>query len=445
METTVPSTAITSQPPLAGPAPASAPRPKEKPMWLRALEALASLRLTVVLFVLSAILVFYGTWAQRETGIWDVMRDYFRSLIAFIPVRVLTFFALPAEWSINQVRIPYPGGWLLGGLLFTNLLAAHAVRFKLSWKRAGVIVLHVGVILMMLGEFFTGLFATEGLMYLGPGETVNFVQDTRNFELAVVFPDDEKRSHDRILAFYAPKIKEGEISHPELPFTLKIKRHEKNSELFKRRPGDEPSGATRGHGVDMTIKAKPEVNGVDPNQNIDDPCVVAEIISKTGESLGSVVMTPLMERQYGPEEIKVGDKTYEVSFRLKRSYRPYTITLDKAVEDKHPGMQMAKEYKSWIKINDPERNVKDRPGEIFMNAPLTYRGETFYQQTMFMGPDGVSTGLQVVYNWAKPFPYLSCAVVALGMLMHFGATLKNFLDVQARKVSSSQTFPEAQP
>jgi len=65
METTVPSTAITSQP-LPAPTPTPAPRPKEKPIWLRALEVIASLKLTVALFVLSAILVFYGTWPSAR-------------------------------------------------------------------------------------------------------------------------------------------------------------------------------------------------------------------------------------------------------------------------------------------------------------------------------------------------------------------------------------------
>ena len=50
---------------------------------------------------------------------------------------------------------PFPGGWLLGSVLLVNLLAAHAIRFKLSWKRSGILLLHAGIILMMIGEFIT--------------------------------------------------------------------------------------------------------------------------------------------------------------------------------------------------------------------------------------------------------------------------------------------------
>ena len=40
-----------------------------------------SLKLTVVLLVLSMILVFAGTLAQMDKGIWTVMDQYFRCFI----------------------------------------------------------------------------------------------------------------------------------------------------------------------------------------------------------------------------------------------------------------------------------------------------------------------------------------------------------------------------
>ncbi|MFT5826578.1 MAG: hypothetical protein ACI8ZW_002092, partial [Yoonia sp.] len=39
----------------------------------------ASLRLTVVLLALSMVLIFFGTLAQVETGIWKTQKDYFES------------------------------------------------------------------------------------------------------------------------------------------------------------------------------------------------------------------------------------------------------------------------------------------------------------------------------------------------------------------------------
>src|SRR5262245_22347074 len=111
------------------------------------LKTIASLRLTVVLFVLSLVLVFFGTWAQLDPGIWTVVNRSFRSFFVFIPLKVLVFHA---DWlkpyledSWERIGIPFPGGWLLGGIMLVNLLAAHFIHFKPTWRRSGVLMIHV--------------------------------------------------------------------------------------------------------------------------------------------------------------------------------------------------------------------------------------------------------------------------------------------------------------
>ncbi len=54
--------------------PSDAPRDS----WVRILRPLASLRLTVALFVMAIFIVFAGTLAQTEKDIWQVVHDYFR-------------------------------------------------------------------------------------------------------------------------------------------------------------------------------------------------------------------------------------------------------------------------------------------------------------------------------------------------------------------------------
>src|SRR4051794_12190572 len=61
---------------------------KKSDLW-KALEVLASLRLTVVLFVLALILIFIGTLAQVDSGIWTVVNRYFRSFVAWLPFQAL--------------------------------------------------------------------------------------------------------------------------------------------------------------------------------------------------------------------------------------------------------------------------------------------------------------------------------------------------------------------
>src|SRR5262249_1646611 len=153
------------------------PRPARKPvhpLW-RALEIVASLRITVTLFVFALFLVFFGTWAQVDQGVWTAVANYFRSFLVWIPLHVFLLRAIDPV----DVYIPFPGGWLLGALLLTNLLAAHIVRFKVSWKRSGILLIHGGIIIMMLGEFVAGVYQVEGTMRIRQGEAVNFIQHER--------------------------------------------------------------------------------------------------------------------------------------------------------------------------------------------------------------------------------------------------------------------------
>src|SRR5262245_20936958 len=162
---TAPSAAPPSSVP---PGPAPAPRPRKRSLWNRALWVLASLRLTVVLFVFALLLIFFGTLAQIEGGVWTIVSDYFWSYVAWVRFQLLVqfgqvFLGFPKTWRVPGA-FPLPGGKLLGGLLLVNLLAAHLVRFKVSWKRSGILMIHAGLIILLLGEAVTREAAVEGNM-----------------------------------------------------------------------------------------------------------------------------------------------------------------------------------------------------------------------------------------------------------------------------------------
>src|SRR5439155_808303 len=81
---------------------------------------------------------------------------------------------------------------------------------------------------------------------------------------------------------------------------------------------------------------------------------------------------------------------------------------------------------------DPERN-ENREVTVSMNQPLRrfpkgglgltwlFNGETFYQSS-FLPPQAGAKGtvLQVVRNPGWLMPYVSCILVAVGMMAHFG-------------------------
>ncbi|MGH7169132.1 MAG: cytochrome c biogenesis protein ResB, partial [Gemmataceae bacterium] len=175
------STQITAAPvpPLAAPPSTPAQRVDRLKPIKRFFKPIASLRLTVVLFALSMFLVFCGTLAQMDNGLWYILSGYFRAWLAWIPFQVFVrfgqvFFWFPKTWQVSG-SFPFPGGYTIGGALLINLIAAHLVRFRLSWKRSGILLTHAGLILLMLGELVTGLFAVEGIMVIVTGESSNYV------------------------------------------------------------------------------------------------------------------------------------------------------------------------------------------------------------------------------------------------------------------------------
>src|SRR6266436_1781258 len=177
----------------------------------KTLAPVASLRLTVVLFALSLGLVFFGTLAQMDQGIWTVLHKYFRTWLAWIPFQLFVrfgqvFFGVSPDAQVSG-SFPFPGGWLLGGLLLMNLLAAHLVRFKLGWKRSGILVLHAGVVVMMVNEFATGAFSVEERMTINEGQTAHYAENLHAAELAVIDPSDTKS--DQVVVVPASIVQKG--------------------------------------------------------------------------------------------------------------------------------------------------------------------------------------------------------------------------------------------
>ncbi|MCI0684168.1 MAG: cytochrome c biogenesis protein ResB [Gemmataceae bacterium] len=380
------------------------------------LEPIASLRLTVALFALSLVLVFYGTWAQVDEGIWYVVSKYFRSLWVWIPLDVILFHSIDE----SPFLIPFPGGWLLGGLLLTNLLAAHALRFKMTWQRSGIFVLHAGLIVMMLGEFFTGLTATEGIMSIVEGQSSNYVENYHKAELAVVNIADPK--WDDTVAIPNEVLRRGLVSHPNLPFDIELVKYMLNSVSEDPDPAQK-SLATAGFGLDAAVTEIPVFSGADPNQKFDHP---AAYITLKDKQTGKAIDTYLVRFDWKPQKLSVDGQTYEIALRPTRSYRDFSVHLDKATFKVHPRTKKAKDYSSYVRIMD-EGGKEVRSARIFMNHPLYFNGETYFQSSMAVDARPLVTGLQVVYNWAWPMPYISCVMVAMGMLLHFGMNLWTFL------------------
>src|SRR2546426_6807723 len=119
-------------------------------MFDRLFSLFTSLRLTVVLLALGLLLVFWGTLAQVHLGLYKAQNEFFRSFFIY--------------WSPagSSLRLPiFPGGYLVGGLLLINLFAAHFRYYKPGQKKYGIVMIHLGVVLLLVGQLLTDVLSTE--------------------------------------------------------------------------------------------------------------------------------------------------------------------------------------------------------------------------------------------------------------------------------------------
>jgi ABC-type transport system involved in cytochrome c biogenesis permease subunit len=99
---------------------------------------------------------------------------------------------------------------------------------------------------------------------------------------------------------------------------------------------------------------------------------------------------------------------------------------------------MARDYSSDFVIVDHE-NGNTVDAHISMNNPLRYGGQTFYQSGYHPLGNGVeATTFQVVTNSGWMIPYVSCMIVAVGMLAQFLITLTRFLNRRAKQPDLSE-------
>jgi len=364
-----------------------------------------SMWLTVVCLALALVLVFAGTLAQVELGLYKAQSEYFRSFFIYWGPK-------GAGW-----RIPvFPGGYLIGGVLLINLIASQIKRFAFTASRIGLWMVHFGLILLLLGQLMTDLLSRESVLHLRDGETKNYSESQRAAELAVI--DVTNPGSDKVIAIPQEVLaRQKEVRAGDWPFTVRVKRFFPNS-VVQNRPADaaEPAAATQDVGAHAVVKGVPRVTEMDRR---DVPSAVVEIDTPKG-SLGTWLVSEFIDQL---QKFTFNDRTYELVMRLRRYYKPYSIKLLQFQHDVYPGTQIPKNFSSRVLLQRPATGEK-REVLIYMNNPLRYAGETYYQSGY--DPDNQGTILQVVRNPSWLTPYFSCVLVGLGLVVQFATHLLGF-------------------
>ncbi len=349
-----------------------------------------SIRLTVFCLLWLAVLTFVGTLYQVDNGIYLAQEKFFDS-----------FFLWPF--------FPLPGAFLILILLFLNLCASFFVHYQAGWRMPGLMLIHLGLILLLLGGFVTRMMGLEANVSLFEGEGTNVASSVSEWEISSA---EEMLAQREIRAVDFSDLRRGtRFRHEDKGPRFRVLELHRNARPL---PPKELSPELRA-ALPMSpsgIQAlQPVKNAIEPGENL--PAIRLSV-----EGAKNAKEVILWGRDERPLALELEDGSVRfVSLRRKRFELPLFIELNDFQRTTYPGSQIPKDFRSLITAhfsNDVHRQVV-----IKMNEPFRVNGWTFYQQKFDVGPERELSVLQVTRNYGRLIPYWATGLTSLGLAMHF--------------------------
>ena len=333
------------------------------------------------------VLVVLGTLAQRDLGLYEAQHRYFSCWVTWLGF------------------IPTPGGRTLLFVMTLNLFFFLLKPGFWTVKKIGIVITHLGVLLLLVGGGITAWFSTEGNMVIKEGETSNVIIDL--FAKEIVIIDDENSSFDEIYTISDRILKPGQkIDNNLLPFIVEVIDYHINCEPVRRLETVGPE--YKGLAQNFILKAIPPEKETEINRT-----GITFRISEADEAANGIYSMFLAQQI--PQTITSKGKEFTLAIRRERTYLPFSLELKDFKKVLHPGTNVAKSYSSEVILIDEDIS---RPILIQMNEPLRYMNYTFYQSSFNEGLDVDTSILAVVKNYGRLFPYISSLTISLGILTH---------------------------
>lgn len=369
-------------------------------------EVLGSYWLACLLLGFLFLLTFLGTIEQTTEGLFEVQKKYFESIFL-------------VHWIGGRFPLPLPGVYLVLVLLFVNLVVGGIIQIRKSKATVGVLVIHVGILIMLAAGFVKLKFSSDGNLTLYPGDHSDEYESYYEWEVAIW---DAARISD-VKELIIPDAEFSDLrggatrtfESKELPFKLELSHYAKNSRVFPKGPMWESYGpVVDNFGIKEFALSKEAETNV--------PALVAKVNGQ-GALLWGMERYPLI--------VDAGGHKWAIKLRKKRFKMPFEVRLDKFSHELYPNTNIAKVYKSEVTVTE---GGTSREAKIEMNAPYRDRGLVIFQSSW--GPQDAPpgtplfSGFAVVENPSDQWPLISCIVIAIGMAIAFGQKLTRYVEIQ---------------
>lgn len=261
-----------------------------------------SLKLTTWCLILLSILTFFGTLYQTKAGLYEAQILYFYSW----------FFKWRIE-SLGGIWFPFPGAQLVCWVMTINLLCVTLFRFQWSWRKSGILIMHTGILVLLIGGGATYYFAEEAQVTLKEGETANFAVYYHDWELSI-FKELENGDKEVWAVDVRDFPLQGLVEFPDQGIQIRMHEYHKNALAYAMQEGIEDKGYTNQSGVAYLQEQTPKK---DPVENV--PGIAFGVESESKE------LARLMLYGLEPKPTEVELPSGKWNFQLRRKRYPLSL------------------------------------------------------------------------------------------------------------------------
>jgi hypothetical protein len=415
----------------------------------RAVSLLSSFGLVSAILALLFLVVLLGTFEQVDHGLFAVQKKYFEGFFLITDARI---FGSP------PIRVPLIGAVPLLGLLTLNLLVGGILRLRKSGRTLGILITHLGVVLMIAAGLVKLTMSQDGHLQIYEGASSDEFVSYYAWEVRVWELTGEKEVREHVVAHRdlvdLTEGRRGRFRHPDLPFVLELSNFVPNCQPMPKGPMWEADSPVI-EGWALRAFAR------DPQAERNTAGMVARALdADRNEEVRASGLLWSFERSL-PWTFSLDGRRWVVSLRHEAYPMPFRVRLDDFRHELHPRIETAKAFESDVTLFDlgamGEKGKEGIAGEsrevlISMNDPLRHRGLVLFQSGY--GPPGARPGdrmysdFSVVRNPSDHWPLYSCIIIGAGLLLAFIRKLLGYIRSQspsrARETKSSSDSPVAQ-
>ncbi|MFO1051620.1 MAG: cytochrome c biogenesis protein ResB [Planctomycetota bacterium] len=382
-------------------------------------RTLGSLKLSVAILIGWFAATYLGTWAQIDIGLFRAQRIYFESI----------YYTLPREPYFGWLGVPMPGGYLLMALLVVNLLIGGIIRLRKTWSRAGILIMHFGVVFLMLAGWAKFAFSQEGYVSFYPNESRGVYTSYHDFELSIAEVGPEGATREWVVPDVELAHAAGEntvtVHVVGLPFEVRLSGFVRNANVMPKGPMfSAPTPVVDGYFV------QPE--DASTEAEMDMAACYATVLPVGDAPQKGILWAGAMDfrtEERKPWTVHVAGRTFLLDLAKRRWPLDFDVELKQFTFERLPNSMKPKRFQSDVVVRAPGQ--PDLPAMIRMNEPLRRNGVTLYQSSY--GPKNAQPGsrmfsvLSVVKNPSDQWPLWSLVVMTLGMAIHFLAKLARWI------------------